>query len=210
MSSTGSLGGLLAIHIKRHIAAYLLTFAAFLGGIILGAYAVHTLPPAQKADLVKYVDTYLKGFERTGDISREQLVTHSLFTHGKTLAISYLLGLTVFGAPIVLALLFGKGFIIGFTVGFLVDGLLFKGALLAAAAVLPHNFLVVPAVIALGVQALSFAGGFLRGQNKLGPSVLQRFALYSFYVAFLAVILVGASFVESYVTPVFIELVAKY
>ncbi len=70
-----------------------------------------------------------------------------------------LLGLSVIGAPVVLAVIFVRGFVLGFTTMFLIDGLFFRGVVLAAAALLPQNLLAVPATVIAGIAGAQFFDG---------------------------------------------------
>lgn len=203
------ISAMLARHARRHPIAYMLTVAFLLVGIVFGAMAVSRLTAGQKADLVSYLDDYIRTYDAGGERAAGDL-QGPLSTQGKSLVFAYLLGLTIIGAPAVLLIMFAKGFLIGFTVAFLLEEYLARGALFALAAVLPHNAILIPATLVLCVNALAFAWGTAKGPSRTGPPLYQRFVTYSFWAATMGVLLLGASLVETYVTPVFIRLVVRY
>lgn len=61
------------------------------------------------------------------------------------------------GLPIILLLLFLKGMVIGFTIGFFVQQMGWKGFLLSFVSVLPQNLIIIPIFIVVAVISVSFA-----------------------------------------------------
>ena len=49
-------------------------------------------------------------------------------------------GLTVIGAPVVLGIVFLRGFVLGFTIGFIIDELYVRGLILSLSSVLPTTW----------------------------------------------------------------------
>ncbi|MFP3381015.1 stage II sporulation protein M, partial [Bacillus sp. SIMBA_069] len=77
--------------------------------------------------------------------------------YAKTVAIMWVLGLSIIGLPMILLMLFLKGVVVGFTVGFLVNQLQWQGVTFAMMGILPQNLLVVPALFIVGVSGISFS-----------------------------------------------------
>ena len=82
-----------------------------------------------------------------------------------SLGILWLLGLTVVGAPLVILLVGARGFILGFTVGFLVQEKTGQGLLLALVAVLPQNLFYVPGLLGQ-ILALYFTLSLFKTSRK--------------------------------------------
>ena len=109
-----------------------------------------------------------------------------------------------------MALLFYRGFAIGFTVAFLARENALQGMLFAAAAVLPQNLLYVPASLLAGACAFIFSVLLLRrrftGRNfPYGWYFVQ----YTLLLLFAAALLAAGGVVESVITPVFMQTVAS-
>src|SRR5690606_4529411 len=81
--------------------------------------------------------------------------------HAKYLIILFLLGLSVIGLPLVWVLLYVKGLVIGFSVGFLVNQIGMKGLFLAAISIAPQNFVIIPVYIIAGTVSMIFSLGLL-------------------------------------------------
>lgn len=125
----------------------------------------------------------------------------------KTAGLLFLLGLTVIGAPLILAVVFVRGFVLGFTVGFLVQDAMVKGLVLSTTCVLPHNILMVPALLLGAGGALSFAGSAFRtlvGRSR--ESVQGQLATTTLLALCSGLLFLVAALVETYITPILVQL----
>src|SRR5699024_12627559 len=74
-------------------------------------------------------------FELTNNkdaVLSKDILKKSFLFHVKYLILLFILGLTIIGLPAIWILIFSKGLVIGFSVGFIVNQLGWKGLLLAA------------------------------------------------------------------------------
>ncbi|NLY30049.1 MAG: stage II sporulation protein M [Firmicutes bacterium] len=199
-------------YFRRRTAAYMFVFVVFIMGTISGAFAVKALSAEQRDDLAGYIQTFFEALPNTEAAGSPTAVRQTFLQNiAKTVGLIWLLGLSVLGAPFVLALLFLRGFVLGFTVGFMVEEMVFKGIALAVVSVVPHNLLVVPAIILAGGAALSFSWSALRilmGRRDI--NMYQQF----FRTALLTIAACGlmgaATLVEAFVTPTLIETASRY
>ena len=186
-------------------------FAALLVvlGVVFGAIAVNALSGQQKAELVDYLQVFLRGLSaKLGDIDSGLVFRQSVANNLKTAGLVWLLGATVLGAPLTVVLLFVRGFVIGFSVGFLVSEMGAKGLLLALLAVFPQSVIAVPVMIALGVSSLAFSVLIVRQRvGRFKVNLAEEFLAYTFSCLVLSAVLLGASLIEAYVTPVFMGLI---
>lgn len=115
----------------------------------------------------------------------------------------WILGITMIGLPIILLLLFLKGMVIGFTIGFFVQQMGWKGFLLSFVSVLPQNLIIIPVFIVVAVISVSFALQLIK--KLFVKSIYQPIApmLVKYCMFFgAAILLLGlAAFVEGYFTP---------
>lgn len=205
MFAAGAFTELAAKYFLRHLPLYLALILLFVTGLGFGAVATHKLSPVQKDDLASYIagvynsfgDNYGQAAPR-GEVFL-QSVTENVV---KTAGLLFLLGLTVIGAPLILAVVFVRGFVLGFTVGFLVQETMVQGLILSTTCILPHNLLVVPALLIGAGGALSFAATALRtmlGLSKDG--IYAQFASTTFLTFCSACLFVLAALIETYLTP---------
>ena len=71
----------------------------------------------------------------------------SLFHNSKFIGLMGSWDISIIGLPIILNLLFMKGMVVGFTVGFLVNQMGWNGFILSFVSVLPQNFIIIPIFI---------------------------------------------------------------
>ncbi|MGI6093726.1 MAG: stage II sporulation protein M, partial [Negativicutes bacterium] len=126
----------------------------------------------------------------------------------KTIIFMWLLGFTIVGLPFVLFILFTRGFVIGFTVGFLVNEYIAKGLLFALVSILPHNFFAVPALLATGVSATTFSLMLLKRRKHSRSNLLYESLGYTAVCLAMLALIIIAGLIEVYVSPVFMKLVA--
>ncbi|PKM80110.1 MAG: stage II sporulation protein M [Firmicutes bacterium HGW-Firmicutes-14] len=179
-------------------------------GVFFGATAAKVISTDQADHLSAYLHGFLDKVSST-PVSEQSYLRQTVFNNLYILIAIYVLGLTVVGIPAVLAAVFTRGFILGFTIGFLVREMAFKGFLFALVSILPHNILVIPAVIAGGVAALSFSGLMVKRRFRSGnASITGYLGIYTAAMIILCLVTGAAGLVETYITPVFIKTAATY
>jgi len=210
MSFVGQFRNGIVGYLRANIGVYVFCIVIFAVGVVFGALAIRVLGAAQKTELIDYLQVFLRGLAQTGQpVGGAAVLRQALANHWKTAGFIWLLGFTVIGLPAVALIIFTRGFVIGFTVGFLAEQLGYKGILLAFFSVLPQNLLAVPAILAVGASALSFSlllvGARLQHRRF---QFLEELAGYTVLGAIACVVLAGAGLVEAFVAPVFIRLLA--
>lgn len=194
-------------HIRLHIFFYFLAVLFFAIGIVSGSYTVKALSDPQKSELINY----LKGFFqllKNIDIDNNKLLIQSLFNNLKLIIPIWLLGLTIIGIPFILFILGFRGFILGFTLGFLIDELSSKGVLFIILTILPHNLFHVPGLIGIGVFAISFSSFLLKNRIKKQNIINKKnqIGTYTTIILIISLLLVLGSIIEAYITPSFMKL----
>ena len=210
MFLAGALWELIVRYFWRHLPLYVALILLFVTGLGFGALATHKLSPVQKEDLSSYISAvYLTLAEGSAETLDKAQLFYGSFRDNviKTAGLIFLLGLTVIGAPLILAVVFVRGFVFGFTVGFLVQDAVVKGLVLSTTCILPHNALMVPALLLGAGGALSFAGSAFRtlvGRSKEG--IHGQLATSTFLALVSGLLFLAAAVVETYLTPFLIQL----
>jgi stage II sporulation protein M len=192
--------------LKNNVVLYFLVLVFFAGGIAAGSFTVDALSSVQKEELIEYFQSF---FSILGEEPVQSAVVfkRSLINNSQFVILIWLLGITVIGIPLILLIVGIKGFIIGFSVSFLVEGMGLRGFMFALAAILPQNLLFVPAIIAAGVLGISFSISMLR-RKKVKPqkSFTSELMVYSMNILLTILVLFLGSLIEGYITPAFIKL----
>ena len=193
-------------HVQAHSSIYLFIITLFLMGVIFGAIVVNSLSFAQKEDLYFYLSKFFSEMEDGRMTSSEELFRQSFLHNVKYLGLMWILGISIIGLPLIFVLLFMKGVVVGFSVGFLVNQMEWSGFLLSFVSVLPQNIIIIPAFIFIGAVSATFSLTLIRKIfMKNGPSIqFQMIPFLSRYVIFLVLaigIVTIASSIEAYLSP---------
>lgn len=191
-------------HIQDNMSIYTFTIVLFLMGIIFGAIVVNSLPGDAKQNLFNYLQRFF------GEMSgKNGVVPTAMFSESYTHYIQYIgfiwiLGLSIIGLPIIFILLFLKGIVIGFTVGFLVNQMGIHGFWLALASVFPQNLVIIPLFIIVSTVSIAFSLKMIRQllmRTRKQP-FLPQFSHYMLLLIGVASTLVVVSLFEAYISPV--------
>ncbi|MGG4168557.1 stage II sporulation protein M [Rossellomorea vietnamensis] len=199
-------------HVQAHSSIYLFIITLFLMGIIFGAIVVNSLSFAQKEDLYFYLSKFFSEMEDGSMTSAEELFRQSFLHNVKYLGLMWLLGISIIGLPLIFVLLFMKGVVVGFSVGFLVNQMGWSGFLLSFVSVLPQNIIIIPAFIFIGAISANFSLTLIRKIFMRHTSSLQfqMIPFLSRYVIFMVVaigIVTVAASIEAYLSPTLMEAV---
>lgn len=195
--------------LRRHWLVYLIVLLVFALGVTAGFAGVRTLPAEQTEELLWELDYFLQQADML-EMDSAQVARDVLYYGVILIAAIYLLGLTVIGVPVIMAILFIRGFALGFAIEFLTREKSIQGAILTLAAILPHNILMVPALLLAGAASLSFAWLLVKRFYNSKIVVWPSFVAYSGIMVFVMACFAGAGLVEVYLTPLFIKLAANY
>ncbi len=116
-----------ASYFREHSSIFLFVVILFLMGVIFGAIVVNSMSITQKEDLFYYLSQFF-GQVSDGKVAADQdLFLQSFFHNSKFIGLMWVLGISIIGLPVILILLFIKGMVVGFTVGFLVSQMGWNG-----------------------------------------------------------------------------------
>ncbi|WP_139489263.1 stage II sporulation protein M [Brevibacillus dissolubilis] len=199
-------GQTISLYLKENQSLYVFTLVLFTMGIIFGAVLVNSLAFTQKQELLGFLQYFFTTIEK-GGIPDSTLHFEQAFGHYlKTVAILWILGLSIIGLPMILLLLFLKGIVVGFTVGFLVSEMQWKGLTFAMFGVLPQNMLAVPALLIVGVAGISFSLRLIKTRLLTKrDSIMPHFVNYSMLVGVMFIVLTLAALLETYVSPMLMQ-----
>lgn len=188
-------------HIGDHRSVYTFMIILFLTGIIFGAIIVNSMSFIQKQDLFFHLERYFGQVAEGEKVKDLTILTGSFFYHIRYLLLLFLLGLSVIGLPIVWILLFVKGLVVGFSVGFIVNQLGLKGLLLATLSIAPQNLIIIPIYITAGSLAMIFSLTLLGKLfiRKIQHPILQPLGQYVAVFSLLIAISFSGAFLEAFV-----------
>ncbi|GAB3791590.1 stage II sporulation protein M [Virgibacillus kimchii] len=198
-------------HMKKHSTIYLFMTILFLTGIIFGAILVNSMNFVQKQDLFFYLEQFFGQITENETIESHAILKESFLFHIKYLILIFILGMSVIGLPFVWVLLFIKGLVVGFSVGFLVNQLGLNGLLIASVSIAPQNLLIIPIYITAGSLSMIFSLKLLQKlfSQKVSQPVFQHFGKYMVLFLFLLAFSFVAALLEAYLANEVMEIMIK-
>lgn len=194
-------------YFRERIFILALVFILFLMGIIFGVLASGILEKDQKLDLINFVDQGLHGesFLQNSFYTKQTIISHI-----QTVFFLFFMGISVIGVPLALLLVFTRGFILGFSIGFLFQTMGVKGFILSLIGILPHNLLLIPGLFLMVIAIIDCAAAltkirFTKKPVQIGEELIRCAVL----TVICLVIMVLAGLVQGYITPVLTTWLAK-
>lgn len=190
-------------HLKGNALIYLSLFLFYIIGILIGAASVNDLDYQQKEEMVTFFDGFLKLLDGS-NYSQFAIFRISLLDNMKLVILFWLLGLTVIGFPMYYIVIGMRGFSTGFSSGILMGVLETKGILISSICFVPKETILVPCLIALGVNGIRLSGNFfktwLKKDGPMDVGVKRKIMPYSFAAAFFSLFIVAATLIEAFIS----------
>lgn len=192
------------------MAYYILVTLVLVAGIVLGSFTVKMLSETQKQELLNFVESF---FSSVGDvyIDSSAVFYTSVLNNLKTALIISLAGFFVLSFPLIPAVVFFRGYILGFTVGFLASEYGIKGCIFAAFSILPQNIIALPVIISVAVTGIYYAAEVIKNRKRMNRrEYLNMTGSYVLLNFGFCLLLVLAGLIEGYISPIFIKIFSTY
>ncbi|MEH7073920.1 stage II sporulation protein M [Neobacillus drentensis] len=192
-----------ASYFREHSSIFLFIVVLFLMGVIFGAIVVNSMSITQKEDLFYYLSQFFGQVSNGKEAGDNDLFLQSLFHNSKFIGLMWILGISIIGLPVILILLFLKGMVVGFTVGFLVSQMGWQGFMLAFVSILPQNLIIIPVFILMAALSVIFSLRMIKKQfmKKYAQPILPFFKRYIFALVVAVIFISAASGIEAYLSP---------
>ncbi|NRD80646.1 stage II sporulation protein M [Bacillus sp. BRMEA1] len=192
-----------ASYFREYSSIFLFVVVLFLMGVIFGAIVVNSMSLTQKEDLYYYLSQFFGQVSNGKVADNNDLFLQSFLQNSKFIGLIWVLGISIIGLPVILILLFVKGMVVGFTVGFLVSQMGWKGFLLAVASIMPQNLIVIPIFIMMAALSVIFSLRMVKKQfiKKYAEPIMPFFKGYILALIAAVVCLSLASGIEAYLSP---------
>lgn len=193
-------------YMKDNLPLFIFVSVLFIIGVVFGAVMVNALSLEQKQEMTRHLGSFFQEINDGADFDSRQSFIQSFGMHMKWILLIWLFGLSVIGLPLILVLDFLKGVLIGFTVGYLVGQMSWKGMLFALVSVAPQNLIVIPAILFCSVAAMSFSIYMIKNRfMSRNGNMYQPFMRYTTLTLFMGVMLLGAALWEGYMSQVMMK-----
>lgn len=194
--------GIINKHVQNNFWLYVVSLLCVCTGIVLGMYSVRYMGGFEKSDLLSYLNNFGSTISSQG-VNYSNVLVETIKTNMPILLGIWFLGLTMIGIPVILIINIIKGFTIGFTMSFVINGMGIKGIWFSLLGVLPQNIIYVPCIIFASVLAMEFSLMIFkdRSNRQWTSSIWVRVTSYSLSFLLIAIVMLLGFFMESYITP---------
>jgi len=193
-------------YMKENLPLFIFVAVLFVIGVVFGAVMVNALSLEQKQEMSRYLGSFFHELNDGGDFDSRQSFLQAFGMHMKWILLIWLFGLSIIGLPLILVLDFLKGVLIGFTVGYLVGQMSWKGMLFALVSVAPQNLIVIPTILFCSVAAMAFSIFVIKHRfMSRNGSMYQPFMRYTTITLLMGAFLLGAAFWEGYISQLMMK-----
>jgi len=196
-------------YIRQSWLLYLIIVVVFTTGVISGGKGINCLSSNQVNELTRLVNKFTTQAGQL-PVTSNTVVKSILADHLIIIGIVYLLGLTVIGVPLILGLIFGQGFIFGFTTLFLVQNIGWTGFFLFAATILPAGLLYLPALIIGAGTAITFSLYLVRKPRDYNFALWPTLLRYTFIMLVITIVILGSALIKAYFSSWLTQAMVKF
>ena len=180
----------------------------FLVGVVLGSLFINFITNDDKKLLIEQVSTFFSNIKKlTSDIFGFESFLSILFNNLLVLSIIFVLGISMIGIPIVIFILFFKGFVLGTTISTIILKYSIKGIIGIILYIFPVCILSICVYLFMCFYAIYASKKFLRAFLKKDTLNFKQFLgkyLLSFIVSIMLILLL--SLLDAYLTPLLLKL----
>ncbi len=202
----------LSKHLRDNLGIYFIVILFFALGIATGAFTVKAMSSEEQQNLIKYLNNFFQIIS-SDNVSFGKNLAWSLKNNLQIIFFLWVLGLTILGIPFNLLITSFRGFLLGYTVAFLISSMSWKGLLFIAAAILPQNIIYIPCLIIISAMSLSFSMKVLRRKGKsigTGFGETNTVISYSAKMAAVSLIMLIGCLIEVFISPTIVRFMSSY
>jgi len=197
--------------LDENLGVYFIITLFFAIGLAAGAFTIKGIDESQKEELVVYFNRFLQVIKGE-KVDNYLILCQSLKNNFQTVLLIWFFGITIIGIFATLLVVSFRGFIMGFTVAFLVQGMGFKGVLTTLLAIIPQNIIYIPSILIIASQSMNFSLNIIKSknmgihENNFKKNILR----YSSIIAITYFIMCIGSLIEAYISPAIIKAMSTY
>lgn len=186
-------------HIKDNLKAYFLVAVILLIGITLGVIFVNNLQEQQTQEVKDYVNEFVVALKDGNSIDTGKLLHNSIKNNLILALIMWFVGSTVIGIPIVLGIVWYRGFCLGYTISSLIAVMgMGKGCLFFVTSMLLQNLILIPCTLALAVSGIKLYKSIVKDKRK--ENIKGEIIRHTLFSLMMLVLLMVASLLEAYLS----------
>lgn len=198
-------------NIKENIGVYFIIILFFSIGLAVGGFTIKSLGSGDKQELLAYMNSFFKIYSGES-VSGFTVFMQSAKNNFFSILIIWILSLTIIGVPALLIVIGFRGFILGFSIGFFIEGMGLKGLVFSLVGIIPQNIIYIPCILISGALSLTFSISVIKKKRSKGfygqsGSMVMP---YSITIGIIFLITLLGSLVEGFISPLIIKALSSY
>lgn len=184
------------LKVKQKLFVFLLVFSLI--GILSGSLLSVIINSDEKKIVIDYLNNFLMNIN---SFSNKETLLNTLFSNLGIIIIIYLLGISVIGFIIILFILFGKSFIMGFSIASFINVYKIKGIIYMFIYIFPHQIINLLLIIVLSAKALTISFKMICNivkEKKIDMQGINKYTKIFLLILFIVFLL---SLYEVYIMP---------
>ncbi|KUO58884.1 MAG: stage II sporulation protein M [Gracilibacter sp. BRH_c7a] len=181
-------------HVRQYWVIYLTLCCVYVAGGVFGAVGVSALGAEKSSELGIFFNNLLVDQPKNLDTVFLQHLAKDSFI---MMVGIWILGMTVIGTPLVYLIVFSRGFILGFTIAFIIHLKKLIGLGLVLFSILFPSFIAIPCLLLGAGLATIFSFLLLQGKNN-GEILRKDFLYYSAASLCISIGAVAAGVLQGY------------
>jgi stage II sporulation protein M len=185
---------------------YLFLLLIFIIGILFGSIFITILNETDKNSVLAQITSFFEQI-KTGKIDYIGALKNSITSNLFYVVATWLLGISIIGIPIIIVMLFIKGFMIGFSIAAIIAKYKLIGVLGAFTYLFPHIILSIMVGFVISYYALGLSFNLLKAVvEKKSINFSEIINRYSFIMLVSIIMMVISSLIETFLSPYIIKL----
>ena len=184
---------------------YLFLLIIFIIGVIFGSVFLTILDENDKASVLNQVASFFNQI-KANEINYLETLRNSMTANLLYITFVFILGISIIGIPIVIIMLFLKGFMIGFSLVTIIVQYKFIGVLGAITYIFPHIIISTLVILIISYYALNLSFNIFKAVIKKKTinfnEIINR---YSFTMLFGVILMIISSLIETFISPYIIK-----
>ncbi|HHT38679.1 MAG TPA: stage II sporulation protein M [Mollicutes bacterium] len=184
---------------------YLFLLIIFIIGVIFGSVFLTILDENDKASVLNQVASFFNQI-KANEINYLETLRNSMTANLLYITFVFILGISIIGIPIVIIMLFLKGFMIGFSLVTIIAQYKFIGVLGAITYIFPHIIISTLVILIISYYALNLSFNIFKAVIKKKTinfnEIINR---YSFTMLFGVILMIISSLIETFISPYIIK-----
>jgi stage II sporulation protein M len=196
-------------YIDENAKIYLILLIIFFIGIVLGIFFVNNTNETQAGQISEYINNFIASIKGDYQISKTNILFGAIKNNLIIALLLWFLGLSVIGIPIIYLIIVYKGYCIGYTISAIIATIgTGKGILFVFSTMLLQNIIYIPVILTLAVNSIKFYKQIVEDRRK--ENIKLKIIRYTMISILMFIILVLASFIESYISGTLTSVLVKY